>query len=111
MSLVAAALLLAASPQHYRVLPGPMPQLSAPAVPGAPAPAPVPDRDAAPPPATAPGTRLAPALIDRGGVRAGGSGYTPGSAYSPGLERRGGPSGSELGTTLAPGFRLLVPLE
>ena len=104
-------LLLPASAAHaYRLLPGPMPQLQAPSAPAEPAP--VPNQDAEPPPARViPGTRLTPALTNRlSGRPAAGDGYAPGSAFSPELERRRD-TGSALGTILAPGLQLRVPLK
>jgi hypothetical protein len=107
---LALAPLLVRSSHAYRLLPGPMEQLTAPVATGEPAP--VPGRDAAPPEAAViPGTRLVPALTNRlsGGGPAG-QGYSPGSVYSPELERRHD-SGTNIGNILAPGLQLLVPLK
>ncbi len=109
-ALLLALLLLASAAHAYRLLPGPMPQLQAPSAAGEPAP--VPNQDAEPPPAKViPGTRLTPALTNRlSGRPAAADGYSPGSAFSPELERRHD-TGTNLGTILAPGLQLRVPLK
>lgn len=109
--LLAVPLVLARPAHADRLLSGPMPKLTSPAAPYEPAP--VPDPDARPPPdITIPGARLVPALTNRlSGGGSAGAGYSPGSAFSPELERQHGDSGTKIGNILAPGLQLRVPLQ
>lgn len=119
--LVAVLALLAAVPAQaarvaQRVLDGSMPQFPTRYVAAPPAAdpnsAPTPDLDAQAPPATAStGASVVPALTNRlTGITPSGSGYAPGSAFSPELDRRHGDLGTNLGSVLAPGLQLRVPL-
>jgi hypothetical protein len=103
-------LLLSQTAHAYRLLPGPMPKLQA--SPESSEPAPVPNQDLEPPAAaTIPGTRLTPSLTNRlSGRPSAADGYSPGSAFAPELERRHD-TGTNLGSILAPGLQLRVPLK
>lgn len=114
--LLGACLLAGAPARAERRLHGAMPQLpaSAPAAPHA-APealAPVPNPDIRMRDTQARlGPSLLPSLTDRrAGTGDGSQGYAPGSAYSPDLARRHGETATNLGSVLAPGLRLSVPL-
>jgi hypothetical protein len=75
--------------------------------------APVPDPDAhAPLPTASDRPSLVPALTNRlsGGTQAS-QGYSPGSAYSGEMDRKRGDLGTNIGSILAPGLRLVVPLK
>lgn len=102
-------LLLSQTAHAYRLLPGPMPKLQA--SPETNEPAPVPNQDIEPPATAIPGARLTPALTNRlSGRPAAADGYSPGSAFAPELERRHD-TGTNLGSILAPGLQLRVPLK
>lgn len=100
--------LVLAAPAHAdRMVNGPMPRLGAPSQP-----APVPDQNLEPPAdIDTPGARLLPSLTNRlsGGASAA-DGFSPGSAFSPELERRHD-TGTNIGNILAPGLQLRVPLK
>lgn len=75
--------------------------------------APTPDLDAhAPQAAASDQPQLVPAFTNRlSGGDSGGQGYSPGSAYPAELERQHGDLGTNIGSVLAPGLQLRVPLR
>lgn len=114
---LALCLMAAAPAQAERLLRGAMPQLPGATTRATTPPtteplAPVPNLDI--PVHSAPATQgptLLPALTDRrAGAGPASQGYAPGSAYSPDLARRHGEPATNLGSVLAPGLRLTVPL-
>lgn len=117
-ALVLGVLIASHRPAHAaRLLRGDMPRLPVAAAPPPAASAeplaPVPNPDLMIPASRpAEGPTLRPILTDRrAGEAAASQGYAPGSAYSSGLARKGGEPATNLGTVLAPGVQLTIPLR